>query len=77
MRPRAAVTHAIVLAVPITPQVPDYNRVSYSLNSLFGAYCGSKFIVYRSDVFNIDETRPVSCPIIPTISARPDARSSV
>jgi hypothetical protein len=57
MNPKAAVMHAMVLAVPITPQVPTSNNVNYFQSDLwrnYGSYCGRQLFIKITDIFHVD-----------------------
>lgn len=65
--PRATVTQAMVLAVPITPHVPDwYVSADYHCTEAQN-YCRCEFIIDSSDIFHVNFTRSVGSPIASAI----------
>lgn len=77
--PRAARMHAIVLAVPITPQVPAWAFVSnaVSCQKVSESYRRRQLLIDSRDLLNIDRARTELGPIIPTVSASAYSRTLV
>ncbi|KAG9527018.1 hypothetical protein KCV07_g368, partial [Aureobasidium melanogenum] len=69
IKPSATVTQAMVLAVPITPQVPDCARFSKIISRRHEKKTDrwSKLLIHRSDVLHINLSRSIRRPLTPAI----------
>jgi hypothetical protein len=76
IRPRAAVIQAIVLAVPITPQVPACLEESacakFDYRHGAGTHSRSQLGIDSRNILNVHLASSVGCPAAPTIGASAD-----
>ena len=75
IKPRATVTQAIVLAVPMTPHVPAYTlSITHILTivKVLDSHCRRQLLIDPSNLLHINRTSPIFRPITPTIRASPD-----